>query len=733
MNRHIRLNKGEKVLGRGGESFWRHMFAWGQTLLMVMVFLGVNALNAQASEQDLVPYDAQAPIQQGELVLQNQAGDMFWAPLLETDVVIAVSGLTANVVLKQSFSNNSQDWMEGRYQFPLPERAAVHRMVMLVGERRIVGKIKEKREAKKIYQAAKRAGKRASLVSQQRPNMFTNKVANIAPGETISVEIHYVETLKYDHGEFSLRFPTTFTPRYLPPFQGRQSVQASALSTLRATNEDETPVSVEASQPKTMGVDPETGWLSSTEKTDDYLDVRPAMVLSNQAAPLTLSAKIDAGFPLEYIHSLYHPIARKFEEGIYHINFQQQSEPMNRDIVLRWKPALAKRINAAVFKETQNNEDYHLLMLLPNVDAAQTQRLPREVVFVIDTSGSMSGVSMRQAKAALLAGLRRLHAGDRFNIVEFDSNARKLFSDSVNFDAATMAQATAYIQRLQADGGTNIANALTLALGGEADSAYVRQVVFITDGSVGNEEALFNQIVRDIGNSRLFTVGIGSAPNSHFMRDAAEMGRGSFTHIGDINDVQAEMANLFSKLENPVLGNISLDWGGVQPEVFPKQLPDLYLSEPLVLYVKSPENSLSGTLQARGAFAGEQWAQSLPLHVNKQEAGVAKQWARQKIHALMSPRNTLSAEDKKRAVTDVALQHQLLSRYTSFVAVEEVVARPQQMPLKSGAIPNAMPKGNTMAMPNTATPAMLYFLVGMVAMLFGLFQVVALLKPQSRF
>jgi len=705
---------------------------WRAILLRIMIVYGLLSLPVHANETHMAPYNSQASLDQGELILNNDSGQSFLAPLMKTEVDIQISGLTASVVLKQSFSNPSDTWMEGRYQFPLPERAAVHRMVMQVGERRIIGQIKEKTQAKRIYQAAKKAGQRASLVSQQRPNMFSNKVANIGPGETVHVEIHYVETLKYDHGEFSLRFPTTFTPRYIPPTQQEVTVSDQALldnENNDTPNDPSAKTTVSSSHTElsnSLGVNPDTGWHSISEKTPDYLDIRPPMTKSNQAPPLQLQATIDAGFPLEYIHSLFHPIHYTFEEGQYHVSFQQQSEPMNRDIVLRWKPTLAHRINAAVFKETLNDEDYHLLMLLPHTTTEHHQRLPREVVFVIDTSGSMSGVSIRQAKAALLEGLRRLQPTDRFNIVDFSNHARKLFPDAVTFNAQAMTQATAYIQKLQAQGGTNISNALSLSLGSQVDGAYLRQVIFITDGSVSNEEALFSQIVTEINNSRLFTVGIGSAPNSHFMREAAAMGRGSFTHIGNINDVSSEMADLFSKLENPILSNIEIDFPeSKQIEVFPKRVPDLYLNEPLLLYVKSPSSSLEGNLQAKGNLAGEVWQQSLHLHTHKQQAGIAKQWARQKIHALMSPRNPLSAAQRKRGVTEVALQHQLLSRYTSFVAVEQTVARPKEAEMQSHVIPNAMPKGNTMAMPNTATPAMMYCLVGIAALVLLMLQVLS--------
>jgi Ca-activated chloride channel family protein len=693
----------------------------------------------------MVSYETSEETKHGELILRSSSGADFRAILMNTEVTIDVSGLTASTVVTQSFQNNSTQWMEGRYQFPLPEQAAVHHMVMQVGDRRIIGKIRKKQEAQQIYQAAKRQGKRASLVSQQRPNLFSNNIANIGPGENITIELQYVETIRYDHGEFSIRFPTTVTPRYHPATQS-QTVQPQnktptatthpTKNVIKKRQHHEQPAHTQQTETgetpiqKPMSVNAQSGWHSDAAQAPATVAFSPisqyAWVPSHQAPKLTLSARIDAGFPLQYVHSLYQPITQNQVEGVYEITFQHHTEPMNRDIVLRWKPALPNPVNAAVFKETVDDNDYHLIMLLPKQGSTQTQRLPKEVIFVIDTSGSMSGVSIRQAKAALLAGLNRLHTSDHFNIIHFSDSADKLFPTAVNVNQSTLSRANTYLKHLDASGGTNIAQALSLSLQDQTEQKHVRQVIFITDGSVSNEAALFRQIHQDLGNSRLFTVGIGSAPNSHFMRDAANIGKGSFTHIGRINEVEMEMDKLFAKLEHPVLTGIDLNWGDKSPEMFPQAIPDLYLSEPLLLYVKSPTNSLAQPLLATGALADRAWQKSLSLQTHKQQEGIAKQWARQKIAALQSPRHQDSQENKAQAITELALEHQLLSQYTSFIAVEEVIVRPKEASQTSAALPNAMPRGNTMAMPNTATPSLWYFCLGLFSMLLACLQAVSL-------
>ncbi|MBV1884485.1 MAG: marine proteobacterial sortase target protein [Pseudomonadales bacterium] len=653
----------------------------------------------------------------GELMLRSQGGKAVAAPLLRSEVDIDVGGLLARVVVTQYFKNTTDIWMNGEYQFPLPERAAVDRLVMTVGERRIVGEIKEKQVAKKMFEQARRAGKRASLVSQQRPNLFTNNIANIGPGETISVEIHYLETLDYQNGEFSLRLPTTITPRYIPA-RSREVIQGSELN-----EEDESELNTVASDVSVAGtIDKNTGWLSSTVQEEDHLSIFPPMTNTGNSQTMRLQMRIDAGFPLEYVHSLYHPVQVSNTDTLYQLQFVDREIPMNRDVVFRWKPRVFGGIGAALFKQEMAGHDYHLLMLLPNIETlSQTAQevLPRELIFVLDTSGSMSGESIRQARAALIQGLEHLKPGDRFNVIEFNDQASQLYPSAVDFDLHYIEKAKHYIKNLNANGGTNIAGALDLALMHDASEGYVRQIVFITDGSVGNEEDLFIRIHQNLRENRLFTVGIGSAPNRYFMRVAAEIGRGSFTHIGDVGEVEKQMSDLFRKLESPVLAGLKLDWGGADVDVFPKRAPDIYAGEPLVLYLRSDSGALKGSLRVEGNRVGERWQKTLLLDIAKNQDGVAKQWARHKIHEIMSPQNKTAAEDKKQNVLTLALKHQLLSRYTSFIAIEETVTRPRDQKSQSIKIPNAMPKGNTMAMPQTATSSVFNLIVGSIFLILG--------------
>ena len=240
---------------------------------------------------------------------------------------------------------------------------------------------------------------------------------------------------------------------------------------------------------------------------------------------------------------------------------------------------------------------------------------------------------------------------------------------------------------------------------GEA-SNFVRQVIFITDGAVGNEQALFKEIKQNLGHSRLFTVGIGSAPNSFFMRKAAQFGRGSFTYIGNVNEVEETMSGLFSKLDNPVMSDITVNWTqGIDAEIYPQNFPDLYHGEPLIITARTAE--LNGVVSVKGQIAGKQWQRDIPVRKATTMSGVSSLWARSKISKLLDEKVMGRSDSDVRAeVLPVALQHQLLSPYTSFIAVEEVASRPASELLNETVVANARPKGQGVqqfAYPRTAT------------------------------
>ncbi len=673
---------------------------WGfLTALMLMLILLVPQAQGSETTPGMAPISVDQ-VQRGSLILKLASGGVSVdAPMLKTDVKMDVSGMLARVSVHQRFKNISKDWAEGIYVFPLPEDAAVDRMRLRIGERIIEGEIKEKAEARRTYEKAKREGRKASLLRQERPNIFTTAVANIGPDEEVVVEIEYQQNLHYTQGQFKIRFPLVVAPRYIPG----TPVMQDEINGFRST-----------------------GWAKDTNQVPDASKITPPVLDPSHGKinQVSINVRLNAGFSLSQVSSSYHKMdSSKDEQGIHHLTLHDGNVPADRDFELTWQLTSGNAPQAAMFKEDWSGADYALIMVMPPAKTASA-RIPREVVYVIDTSGSMNGESINQARAALRLALKRLQPGDRFNVIQFNSNTQALFANAVPVTANNIQQALDYVAGLNADGGTEMLSALQMALRDKAPEGMLRQVIFLTDGSVGNEEQLFSTIQQRLGASRLFTVGIGSAPNSFFMTRAAKFGRGTFTYIGKVDEVKQKMAQLFSKLESPVLRDIAVNLRERDKvEIWPKRIPDLYLGEPLLLAIRM-EQPLA-ELNLTGMLDGQSWSRMIGLKGGADSVGVHLLWARRKIADLMDQKARGGDEGEiRKTVLDVALTHKLVSKYTSLVAVDKTPARPVNQPLKQKQIPTNLPHGwnsNKVfgSMPQTATPAPLNFLLGMFGLLIG--------------
>jgi Ca-activated chloride channel family protein len=338
--------------------------------------------------------------------------------------------------------------------------------------------------------------------------------------------------------------------------------------------------------------------------------------------------------------------------------------------------------------------------------------MPRETIFIVDTSGSMHGVSISQAKRAVYLAIQALDPGDLFNVIEFNSYTKALHSYSVPANAGNVASALSFVQKLEAEGGTEMRPALKLALNSPPRETHLRQVVFITDGSVGYEDEMFSMIEQHLGDARLFTVGIGSAPNSWFMRKAAEAGRGSYTFVSALHEVQEKMEALFRKLESPQVTDIEVLWpSGVIVESYPSTVPDLYLGEPVTVRARASGEYRPGDIvQIRGNSLHGAWATGLPLDAYSQSEGIGALWARARIGELMNQeRNGADPEETRSAILETAMRHHLVSKYTSLIAIDKTPVRPAGDPLSSEQVPNLMPYGQStnaiFGFPATATNA----------------------------
>lgn len=637
--------------------------------LLVSFETSWSATTEQASL--LQPGDARS----GSLLLKGD-GAYTEAIRLGIDVDITVSGPTLRTRVTQIFRNPTNDWVEATYVYPLATDGAVDTLKMVVGDRVIVGDIRERQQARVIYEQARRNGQKAALTEQERPNIFTNSVANIGPGETVLVQIEYQEPVHQAGNEYSLRVPLVVGPRYSPaPIVQSVDFRKDG-SGWGATNSDPVPDRDRISPP--------------------VLD--PAKNPSKNAPinPTSITVHLKAGFALGEVKSHHHNVKIESPDSTTRVvTLADGTVPADRDFELTWKPAAGKAPSVGLFREHVGDADYLLAFVTPPAAEQATQKpLPREVVFVIDNSGSMGGTSIEQAKASLLYALGRLQPNDRFNVIRFDDTMDVLFPTSLPADTAHVGEATSFVSALQARGGTEMVPAMRAALTDKlGDTNMVRQIVFLTDGAIGNEQQLFETITAMRGRSRVFMVGIGSAPNTYLMTRASELGRGAFTHIGSVEQVEERMRGLFAKLENPAVTGLTAKFSEAKADVTPAIIPDIYRGEPLVLAAKL--DKLAGSLEIKGRVGDRPWSVTLPLQDAAEGKGLSKLWARRKIGDAEVARTLrkMTPEDTDKTILALALDHQIVTRLTSLVAVDKTPSRPEGERLKLSELPINLPAG----------------------------------------
>lgn len=567
-------------------------------------------------------------VSRGTLLLQSEDGSQYFpAVQLESKIEGSFAGVVGRVSLTQKFRNPAKVFKQAIYAFPLPERVAVDRLVVRIGDRTIVGEIQEKHLARRRYEVAKKTGRKAALVEATREDLFTTSLANLPPGQEIEVEIGFHMRLVPSREGYQLRFPLSLAEKF------RSSDEASP----------------EAQEPS------------------------PKM--RNQAPKVEVQLDLDPGFALASLTSPSHSIDTKSPDGETHqVRFAKERVPADRDFVLEWLPKLADDVQASFLTESFGDYHYALLQVLPVEVLAESAKMQaREVILVIDSSGSMRGDRILQARAAFDAGLKRLRPEDFFEVIDFDSQAKPLFSRTQPAREPFLGQARSFVEGLQASGGTQMKAALEKAFETPKAPNTLRQVIFFTDGAVSNQSQLFAAIRQGIGSSRLFTVGVGSAPNTQFMRTASLHGRGLHTGIDGGDQVTAKMSALFDRIRNPLLTDIQADLPP-QSEVWPERVPDLYLDQPIFFVARSKTPWGPLKLGANSASGPRSWELS-PRKISTQ-GGLARLWAREKVSQLLD-RRAVGVPDQaiRKEVLPLALEFQIVTPYTSLVAIEKLASR----------------------------------------------------------
>ena len=562
-------------------------------------------------------------------------------PLRHTQVHARIVGYVSTVDVTQQFENPFDSKIEAVYVFPLPEKAAVSEFVMTVGERRIRGILREREEAEAIYAEARAQGYRASLLTQHRPNIFEQKVANIEPGHRIDVNIRYFHTLAYRDGWYSFVFPTVVGPRFNPP----------------GTNDPVTALPRTAVSPDSTGV------------AVQYL--RPE---ERSGHDIGISIDLDAGVAIEAIEASHLIDESRTDDGTATITLANRTTIPNRDFVFDFKVAGGRiKSNLLSFKDSgQAEHGYFTMMLYPPDELAGLRRHPLEMVFVLDCSGSMNGQPIAEARAAILSALDRLEPTDTFQVIRFSDNASRFGDEPVRATRRNIERAKLYVRSLNGSGGTMMIEGIRTALDFPHDPRRLRFVTFLTDGYIGNEAEILREIHGSIGESRIFSFGVGSSPNRYLLERMAVAGRGAVAYLG-LDDSGAEVMNdFFGRISHPALSDVSIDWGDTQVSaVYPTRLPDLFVGRPVI--VTGRYQGDLGDPMIRGVAGGE----SIELGVRSSgdepvHTFLPQIWARLRIADLMN-RRVWTADpygELEDLIRHTALDYQLMSDYTAFIAVD---------------------------------------------------------------
>jgi Ca-activated chloride channel family protein len=585
--------------------------------------------------------NAQPPADQpgsGELMAEI-GGKEIPMPLKHTDVHASMNGYIGSVQVKEQFLNPYSSKIEAVYVFPLPHNAAINEFIMTIGDRRIRGIIRERQEAEQIYQAAKRRGHVASLLTEERPNVFTQSVANLEPGREIDVDIHYFQTVEYVDGWYEFVFPMVVGPRFNPPGM-MEGVGAVARGQTGAS-----------------GQSTEVHYLKPGERSTH---------------DIALTVDVDAVVPIEEFECKTHQVTHESASPEkLTVSLSPSDSLPNRDFVLRYRVA-GGQIKSSFVTSHDERGGYFSLMLYPPKEVENLKREPLELVFVLDCSGSMSGRPIREAKAAVERGLRLLQPGDSFQLINFSETESQLGPEPLAATPENVQHALRYLHSLDAGGGTMMLEGIKAALDFPHDPERLRFVCFLTDGYIGNETEILSEIHHRLGPARIFSFGIGSAVNRYLLDHMAQLGRGAVAYLGLRDDAAQIMQDFFARISHPALTDLAIDWGGLKvAEVVPQEFPDLFVGRPVILTGRITGGDVS-LIRVTGKMAGGPMQLEIPGSAadSTVHPGLPGAWARMKIaelakRSLYEPNRKLPDQIKQ-----VALDYGLMSAFTAFVAVD---------------------------------------------------------------
>ena len=603
---------------------------------------------------------AQGAATEGSLLAIDSKGQPAGqCPLKHTEVKAEISGFLARVTVTQQFENPFADKIEAVYTFPLPQAAAVDDMTIVVGNRTVKGKIMTREDAQATYDAAKAKGQVAALLNQHRPNIFTQSVANILPGQQINVTIGYVETLKYDQGSYEWSFPMVVGPRYIP---GPEPISQPSPSAEQA----------DANQSPT----------ASSDRVPDAAQISPPHPPDGMRAghDISIEVMVDAGVPLIGISSETHEIeALQPGLGKAVVRLKDQVTIPNKDFILKYDVA-GRQIEDALLTHRDSNGGFFTFILQPPQRVTAADTMPKELVFVLDTSGSMGGFPIEKAKETMMLALDGLYPQDTFNVILFSGDTKILFPEPVPATPENLHKAKSLLAHAKGDGGTEMMKAIRAALKPSDAQDHVRITCFMTDGQVGDDMEIIAEVQKH-PNARVFAMGFGSAPNRFLLDKITEYGNGEVEYVTENGDTSGAAKRFHERVRNPLLTDVSIDWSGLPvTDIYPKKIPDLFSAKPVIISGRYTAGG-KGMIRLKGMMSGREFVREIPVDLPDQETQhdvLATLWARRKVDDLMGEdmsgvqagkmRNDLKAE-----ITNLGLTYRMMTQFTSFVAVEDSV------------------------------------------------------------
>lgn len=616
-------------------------------------------------------------------------------PLKHTEVQAKIAGNVSRVEVTQTFENPFTEPLEAVYVFPLPDEAAVDDMEIKIGTRPIKGCIKKREEAIAIYEQAKQQGRTAGLLEQERDNIFTQSLANIKPGEQIDVTIRYTDCLKFEGGDYEFVFPMVVGPRFIPG----EPIDKNG----------DTDVVPDASRITSPMIGSDTRSLLAPQKLRSRHDIG-------------VTIEIDAGVPISDVRSTSHHLRLERNGQMVRVTLGEEDTIPNKDLIVRYRVA-GKNTQATVLTQSDQRGNHFAVYLIPALDYRQNEIVPKDVVFLMDTSGSQMGDPLHKSQELMRRFIKGLNPDDTFTILDFSDVTTQLSPKPLANTPENRTKALQYIDRLQANGGTYLLNGIRAVLNFPAASeGRLRSIVLLTDGYIGNENEILAEVQRQLkpGN-RLYSFGVGSSPNRFLLNRLAEIGRGT-CHIVRHDEPTEDVAEtFFRQINNPVLTNIQIQWKGTGDAIiYPSAPPDLFAGQPLVLFGRiSPTQESkprklnlederehisrtnwqltpqAGTLHITGMTAGgKRYKQTFNLTFDRAgHPAIAQLWGRARIKHLMNQMFSCEKKTQLESVTQTALTYQLLSQYTAFVAVSEEVRVDPEGKSRSMQVPVEMPEG----------------------------------------